>query len=96
MVNVLIIGAAGRMGNWFYRYLTYIRNQEDNLLKNNLHQIKRVKKNRLNINKIFLVDSRNIDNIVAEQNVYMSNQISDFIDKSNIYYNIGSMIFHYR
>ena len=65
MVNVLIIGAAGRMGNWFYRYLTYIRNQEDNLLKNNLHQNKKVKKNRLNINKIFLVDSRNIDNIVA-------------------------------
>ena len=84
MANVLIIGAAGRMGNWFYRYLTYIRNQEDNLLKNNLLQIKKVKKNGLNINKIFLVDSRNLDNIVAEQDVYMSNQISDFIDKSNI------------
>ncbi len=82
MANVLIIGAGGRMGNWFYRYLLYRRNQDDDLLQN--IQINSKKgKNKMCINKLFLVDSKKLENI-TEQGVYTSNRITDFVNESNI------------
>ena len=57
MSNILIIGAGGRMGSWFFRYFKYLRDiRDDKLAANNIKS--RHNKKFIHINKIFLVDSK--------------------------------------
>jgi prephenate dehydrogenase len=81
--NVLIIGAGGKMGSWFFRYFIYLRDQHENHLKVTK---KITKKKYVNLDKIFLVDNKRIDNIdgFKDRQVYFSQHFSDFIKDSNI------------
>lgn len=85
MSNILIIGAGGRMGSWFFRYFKYLRDiRDDKLAANNIKS--RHNKKFIHINKIFLVDSKKIDKLDGfnERDVYTSTKISDFIGEANI------------
>jgi len=81
--NVLIIGAGGKMGSWFFRYFIYLRDQYEDHLKVTK---KTTNKKYMNLDKIFLVDSKKIDNVdgFKDRKVYTSQHFSDFIKESNI------------
>ena len=83
MSNVLIIGAGGRMGGWFFRYFLYLRDQYKDHSKTTK---KATSNNYMNLDKIFLVDSKKIDFVdsLMCKNVYSSQQVSDFVRQSNI------------
>jgi len=83
MSNVLIIGAGGRMGSWFFRYFLYLRDQYEYQFK----MTKKINEKKfMKLDKIFLVDSKRIDYIdnLKDKDVHSSQQISDFIKESNI------------
>ncbi|MDN5844769.1 MAG: prephenate dehydrogenase/arogenate dehydrogenase family protein [Candidatus Nitrosocosmicus sp.] len=78
MSNILIVGAAGRMGKWFFEYFINLRNEqsEDQYLS----------KKTIKVEKIFLVDFNRIEyfNKSEPSNVYASKNITKFIEDSNI------------
>ncbi|HSA75845.1 MAG TPA: prephenate dehydrogenase/arogenate dehydrogenase family protein [Candidatus Nitrosocosmicus sp.] len=83
--NILIIGAGGRMGGWFFRYFKYLRSRNDGQLnEDNKKSI--YNKNFIHIGKIFLVDSKKIDKIdgYKERDVFVSTKISDFLREANV------------
>jgi prephenate dehydrogenase len=85
MSNILIIGAAGRMGGWFFRYFKYLRSKNyDQLNEDNKKSSSN--KNFFRIDKIFLVDSKKIDKLDShkEHDVFMSTEISDFLSEANV------------
>lgn len=83
--NILIIGAGGRMGSWFFRYLLYLRNLYNSRPKKNEKKSNR-NKNRFKVDKIFLVDNKKLDKVDSFGNldVYSSRNISDFITEADI------------
>ncbi|WP_134482575.1 prephenate dehydrogenase/arogenate dehydrogenase family protein [Candidatus Nitrosocosmicus franklandus] len=85
MYNILIIGAGGRMGNWFFRYFKYLRTFYNSHSKRK-EKISYADKEHFGIDKIFLVDRKTLDKDDGsdESNVYRSTQISDFIRESHI------------
>ena len=78
MSNVLIVGAAGRMGKWFFDYFINLRKEqsEDQYLS----------KKTIKIEKIFLVDINRIEYFKMSEfeNVYTSESITKFVEESNI------------
>ena len=78
MSNILIVGAAGRMGKWFFDYFISLRKEqsEDQYLS----------KKTIKVEKIFLVDISRIEyfNMSEPVNVYTSKSISKFVEDSNI------------
>ncbi len=78
MSNILIVGAAGRMGKWFFDYFI-------NLLKEQSED-QYLSKKTFKIEKIFLVDINRIDyfNMSEQPNVNTSRSITKFIEDSNI------------
>ena len=85
MSNILIIGAGGRMGGWFFRYFKYLRNNNeglpDDFNKKSMHN-----KNIFRVDKIFLVDSKKKDKTDEheEPDVFRSTKISDFLREANV------------
>jgi prephenate dehydrogenase len=77
MRNILIIGAAGKMGKWFFEYFM---NTKKNLNQKDTASV-------LSIDKIFLYDIKNINyglnfkdkNIVITNNLSESGEISDIV-----------------
>lgn len=71
------------MGNWFFRYFLYLRDQYEDHHKGTK---KATNKKYMNLDKIFLVDSKRIDFIddFKNRNVYSSRHFPDFIKDSNI------------
>lgn len=78
MSNILIVGAAGRMGRWFFEYFINLRKEQS---KEQYLGQKTIK-----IEKIFLVDINRIEyfNMSETENVYTSESITKFIKDSNI------------
>jgi prephenate dehydrogenase len=78
MSNILIVGAAGRMGKWFFDYFITLRKEQS--------EGRYLSKKTIIIEKIFLVDIREIvySNKSESANVYTSKRITKFIEDSNI------------
>ena len=78
MSNILIIGAAGRMGRWFFDYFINLRKEQSKDLY--------LRKKTLKIEKIFIVDINRIEyfHISETENVYTSKSITKFIKDSDI------------
>ena len=78
MSNVLIVGAAGRMGKWFFDYFINLRKEqsEDQYLS----------KKTIKIEKIFLVDINRIEYFKMSEfeNAYTSESITKFVEESDI------------
>jgi len=78
MSNVLIVGAAGRMGKWFFNYFINLRKEqsEDQYLS----------KKTIKIEKIFLVDINRIEYFKMSEfeNAYTSESITKFVEESDI------------
>jgi prephenate dehydrogenase len=78
MSNILIVGAAGRMGKWFFDYFITLRKEQS--------EGRYLSKKTIKIEKIFLVDISEIEysNKSELANVYTSKSITKFIEESNI------------
>ena len=78
MSNILIVGAAGRMGKWFFDYFITLRKEQS--------EGRYLSKKTIKIEKIFLVDISEIEysNKSEPANVYSSKSITKFIEDSNI------------
>jgi prephenate dehydrogenase len=78
MSNILIVGAAGRMGRWFFDYFINLRKEQSKDLY--------LRKKTIKIEKIFLVDINRIEyfDISETENVYTSKSITRFIKDSKI------------
>lgn len=78
MSNILIVGAAGRMGKWFFDYFITLRKEQS--------EGRYLSKKTIKIEKIFLVDISEIQysNKSEPANVYTSKSITKFIEDSNI------------
>ena len=78
MANILIVGAAGRMGKWFFDYLINLRKEQS--------EDQHLSKKTIKVEKIFLVDISRADylNISETVNVFVSKSISKFVKDSNI------------
>lgn len=78
MSNLLIIGAAGRMGNWFFRYFANSRRHQVQINDNSAKPIL--------LEKIFLVDiERNqYANNFKGDDVIISHKITDFLKATDI------------
>ena len=78
MSNILIVGAAGRMGKWFFDYFITLRKEQS--------EGRYLSKKTIKIEKIFLVDINEIEysNKSEAANVYTSKSITKFIEDSNI------------
>jgi len=78
MANILIVGAAGRMGKWFFDYLINLRKEQS--------EDQHLNKKTIKVEKIFLVDISRADylNISETVNVFVSKSISKFVKDSNI------------
>jgi len=78
MSNILIVGAAGRMGKWFFDYFITLRREQS--------EGRYLSKKTIKIEKIFLVDISEIEysNKLEPAYVYTSNSITKFIEDSNI------------
>jgi len=78
MANILIVGAAGRMGKWFFDYLINLRKEQS--------EDQHFSKKTIMVEKIFLVDIRRADysNNSQAVNVYASKSISKFVKDSNV------------
>ena len=50
MANILIVGAAGRMGKWFFDYLINLRKEQS--------EDQHLSKKTIKVEKIFFVDIR--------------------------------------
>jgi prephenate dehydrogenase len=77
MSNILIVGAAGRMGKWFFDYFVSLRkeqSEDQNLIKKTIK-----------IEKIFLVDICRIKylKMSVPTNVYSSKSINKFVEDSD-------------
>jgi len=78
MSNILIVGAAGRMGKWFFDYFISLRKEQS--------KDQHMAKNTIQVEKIFLVDIHKVSyfKLSDADNVYVSKSISKFLDDSNI------------
>ena len=78
MSNILIVGAAGRMGKWFFDYFITLRKEQS--------EGRYLSKKTIKIEKIFLVDINEIEysNKSEPANVYSSKSITKFIEDSNV------------
>ena len=78
MSNILIVGAAGRMGKWFFDYFINLRKEQS---KDQYLSQKTIK-----VEKIFLVDLSRVEYFKMSKavNVYTSKSISKFVEDSNI------------
>ena len=78
MSNILIVGAAGRMGKWFFDYFI-------NLFKEQSED-PHLGKKTIKVEKIFLVDINRIEYLKMSgfSNVYTSESIMKFIEEANI------------
>ncbi len=78
MSNILIVGAAGRMGKWFFDYFITLRKEQS--------EGRYLSKKTIKIEKIFLVDISEIEysNKSEPANVYSSKSITKFIEDSNV------------
>src|SRR5215210_5412635 len=76
MVNILIIGAAGKMGKWFFEYFIYLKKNSN--LKESTY--------RLSVDKIFLYDIKEIiyTSIFKDEHIVITNNISESIKISDI------------
>ena len=78
MSNILIVGAAGRMGKWFFNYFVSLRKEQS--------EDQHLEKKTIKVEKIFLVDISRIEYYSMSEavNVYTSKSISKFVKESNI------------
>jgi prephenate dehydrogenase len=78
MPNILIVGAAGRMGKWFFDYFNSLRKEQS--------ESQYFSKKTIKVEKIFLVDISRIEyfNTSESVNVYTSKSISKFAGDSDI------------
>ena len=78
MSNILIVGAAGRMGKWFFDYFSSLREEQS--------KDQHLAKKTIQVEKIFLVDICRIRyfKLSDAENVYVSKSISKFLEDSNI------------
>src|SRR5215218_6332760 len=77
MTIITIIGAAGKMGKWFFQYFNYITNKD--------HQAEKVP--ILSIDKILLYDIKQINYVHPSDNnehVVITNNISESVKISDI------------
>jgi prephenate dehydrogenase len=76
MNNILIIGAAGKMGKWFFEYFYSIKKNSN--LKDNTHDFL--------INKIFLYDVKEITftSILKDENIVIANDFSESVKISDV------------
>jgi prephenate dehydrogenase len=78
MSNILIVGAAGRMGKWFFDYFISLQKEQS--------RGQHLTKKTIQVEKIFLVDICRIRyfKLSDAENVYVSKSISKFLNDSNI------------
>ena len=78
MSNILIVGAAGRMGKWFFDYFINLRKEQS--------EDRDLSKKTIKVEKIFLVDINKIEyfDMSEDPNVYTSKSITKFVEDSNI------------
>jgi prephenate dehydrogenase len=78
MSNILIVGAAGRMGKWFFDYFINLRKEQS--------ENQYLSKKTIAVEKIFLVDINRIEYFSKSTlvNVYTSKSITKFIGDSDI------------
>ena len=78
MSNILIVGAAGRMGKWFFDYFINLRKEQS--------EDRDLIKKTIKVEKIFLVDPNKVEyfDMSEDLNVYTSKSITKFVEDSNI------------